>query len=366
MTEQDVIVVGAGLAGLVCARRLQQAGHRVGLVEKSRGLGGRLATRRLQGMPLDHGTRYLAPHSDRLQQLTQHWREQGMLAPWQPRTYALNATGDLHAQPLTRPCLVAPAGVSVIGKTLAQGLTIHRQQRAIKLTPTAPQTWRLTAERAEDQSLVEHQAKAVVLALPAPQILPMLAPLTSVAPVQPLLTALQTVTYAPIITVMAQYDVPAGRPTDPLPGSPTAAWMVEGHPATPLFWVGLDSSKRSVAGLNVVIHSSAAFARSWLEMPNLQPVGAALLAQTSDLIATWIATPQHWQVHRWRYGLVETPAAATTIATPAPWALVACGDWGGQANLDTALASGWEAAATIHGALTDAPLPPFPAGLLAP
>lgn len=365
MTEPDVIVVGAGLAGLVCARRLQQAGQRVDLVEKSRGLGGRLATRRIDGVPLDHGTRYLAHHSDRFQQLTQHWLEQGILAPWQPRTYALNAAGDLQATPPAAPYLVAPAGMNAIGKALAAGLTIHRQQRAIKLTQTAHQTWQLTAERAADQSLVEHQARAVVLALPAPQILPILTPLATVASMQPLLTTLQAVTYAPIITIMAQYEAAIPETAAPLPGSPTTAWMVEGHPATPLFWAGLDSSKRSVKGQNVVIHSSATFARNWLDMPNLQPVGEALLAQASELIASWLATPRHWQVHRWRYGLVETPAPVSCLATTEPLPLAACGDWGGRANLDTAFASGWDAAAAIHAALAETPLPPFPAGLIA-
>ena len=57
--EVEVAVVGAGLAGLACAQRLRQLGRRVVVVEKSRGLGGRLATRRLPGTCADHGVRYL-------------------------------------------------------------------------------------------------------------------------------------------------------------------------------------------------------------------------------------------------------------------------------------------------------------------
>ncbi|HIP78813.1 MAG TPA: FAD-binding protein, partial [Kiloniellaceae bacterium] len=41
-----IAVIGAGLAGLLCARRLQDAGLHPVVFEKSRGLGGRLATRR--------------------------------------------------------------------------------------------------------------------------------------------------------------------------------------------------------------------------------------------------------------------------------------------------------------------------------
>ncbi|WP_204137296.1 NAD(P)/FAD-dependent oxidoreductase [Halomicronema sp. CCY15110] len=367
MTIQDVIVVGAGLAGLVCAQRLQQAGHQVCLLEKSRGLGGRLATRRIDGVPLDHGARYLANHGDRLQQLIDHWGRQGILAPWQPQTFELQADGSLQAQATPQPYWVAPAGMNTIGKHLAQGLTIHRQQRLISLTLTAQKTWQLTAELATDQSLVEHQARAVVLALPAPQILPILAPLEAIAAIQPLRQALATVTYAPVITVMAQYAHPRSQASDPLPCAPPDPWMVEGHPDTSLFWAGLDSSKRpptEQSDLKVVMHSSAAFARDWFDLPDLPSTGRALLGQASTCIAAWLREPQAWQVHRWRYGLVETSCLEALLTTSQPLPLAACGDWCGSANLDTALESGWAAAAAIHTALGGKALPSFPAGLL--
>ncbi len=51
----DIAIIGAGMAGLICAQRLTEAGYSVLVVEKSRGLGGRLATRRLYGTWADHG-----------------------------------------------------------------------------------------------------------------------------------------------------------------------------------------------------------------------------------------------------------------------------------------------------------------------
>jgi predicted NAD/FAD-dependent oxidoreductase len=62
-----------------------------------------------------------------------------ILTPWQPQTFDLTADGSLQARATRQPYLVAPAGMNVIGKQLAQGLTIHRQQRLLGLALTAAQ-----------------------------------------------------------------------------------------------------------------------------------------------------------------------------------------------------------------------------------
>ena len=59
-----VAVVGAGLAGLAAARELVADGHAVVVIEKSRGLGGRLAARRAEGCVLDHGSPVIAAPPD--------------------------------------------------------------------------------------------------------------------------------------------------------------------------------------------------------------------------------------------------------------------------------------------------------------
>ena len=55
----DVAIIGAGVAGLTCAQQLHQAGYKVVVLEKSRGVGGRMATRRIEETYVDHGVRYL-------------------------------------------------------------------------------------------------------------------------------------------------------------------------------------------------------------------------------------------------------------------------------------------------------------------
>lgn len=122
-----VLVVGAGLAGLTVARALQAP-----ILEKSRGVGGRLATRRIDEQKFDHGLPY--------------W-------PCHPRAQKLQS------------CKANPNGLTAIAKQLAQGLTIHLETRAMRLTRT-PQGWLIDTDKG-----TQLQAEKIVLTAPVPQAL---------------------------------------------------------------------------------------------------------------------------------------------------------------------------------------------------
>jgi glycine/D-amino acid oxidase-like deaminating enzyme len=59
--EQDVVVVGAGLAGLAAARRLTDHGRTVVLLEASDGVGGRMRSDVVDGVTVDRGFQLLNP-----------------------------------------------------------------------------------------------------------------------------------------------------------------------------------------------------------------------------------------------------------------------------------------------------------------
>ncbi len=341
-----VAIVGAGMAGLVCGRQLQALGHQVIWLEKSRGVGGRLATRRLtDGAWVDHGVRYWAPRCAELQQMTQQLVEQGLLYPWAAEGFRW--AGELVEQPTAAYC--ARQGLNAIAKHLAKNHDIRRQQRVTVLTKTAT-GWQLTIDGMDEPSYL--QADAVVLAVPAPQALPLLAPLDAAAA-----ESLQSVRYAPCLSLMVTYgDLPTG------PLNHQRGWHITAeHPV--LGWLSLDSSKpaRRPGVYAVLLQSQAQFAAEYLvqldalrsdqsAVDALQQATIIQMLKAAATIVPGLDQPQSTRLHRWRYSVVQKPHSAVVLETRWP-SLVGCGDWCCPANgpgLDAAYQSGVAAAEALR------------------
>lgn len=323
----DIAIVGAGLAGLVCARQLQRSGYRTVVLEKSRGVGGRVATRRLHGTCVDHGLPFLGVQGDRTRELIAMLRREGVLHPWG------NPTCD-HSPALQ---YIAPTGMNAVAKFLATDLHIRKQQKVDAIAPTPARTWQLTLNDPTDRP-DRLTAKAIAIAIPAPQILQLLNASCPNAFPHDFLAQLRAVTYNPCITVMAGYS-PQSLPR----------WKALAFPSHPaLRWVGLDSSKRDDPPQPVfVFHSTPQFAEDYLETADLDPAAHALLAHAAETLFSWMDRPSWLQAHRWRYALPHRPLFIPYLWTSQPLPLVCCGDWCWGNQVESALASGLAAAEAL-------------------
>lgn len=384
---EDVVIIGAGLAGLTCGRYLQEQGRRVVILEKSRGVGGRLATRRLSGTIADHGAKYLENQGSHTTELIESLEQQGIIIPWTNTNYEFNyefigtaldpTTGVDQAKSWQAQTgvdrYVAPLGMSSITKTLAQDLDIRFSHRVDRVQAT-DQGWQLGLDLPPDSPTME--AKALVIAIPAPQALAILSPKSpggdqsfaqdaNSGSNPEYLTQLAGITYDGCIAVMAGYA--------PELQSQFAArippWRSVTFPTDPdLAWLGLDSSKRSpsaqLAGESldqqtnlpvsqsvIVCHSTPAFATQYLDSndPNLDlnAVGQQLLDRASSYLLPELKTPQWFQVQRWRYAQPKTAFNALCLPAPTPFPLVCCGDWCQGNLIESAIASGQAAAQFI-------------------
>lgn len=349
-----IAVVGAGIAGLVCAQALQMAGHQVLVLEKSRGVGGRMATRRVAGTFADHGVRYLISDGDRLGQLLGVLHDRRIVRAWRGAIAQILPDGNCHLLSHSRR-YVGREGINAVAKWLAQGLTIYRQHQVVALQPEG-EHWNLTVN---DTHAVEPTPAsfpdalaidAVVLAIPAPQASALLAPLGEWGLPQEIQAAVDAVEFEPCLTAIATY--PAHQ-WDALDHS--QSWhgvLFEQHPD--LAWIAFENSKRPTAtqeedALPVFIfQSTAAFAQQYLSADHLDEAAHHLMKQAAEHLYEWIASPVEVSVHRWRYAIAHHCHPQPYLATQKPLPLVCSGDWCGGNQVQDAIASGLASATYLN------------------
>ena len=334
----DVAIIGAGLSGITCARQLTAAGHRVCILDKARGLGGRMATRRVNPpasakVRVDHGLRYWQPETEGLQSLTQELLAENVLTPWEATAYEIRQREVLTpvAQAAENPKYVAMGGMSAIAKFLTQDFTpgenLLTGHRAVGMS-CQDNHWQIECQ-IEGQSGAVVRAERCAIAIPAPQAAALLRSIDkdSSADFSNSLTAainsLKAVTYFPCLTVLAGYH---SRHRDDMGELDPKGWMVTDYAGTSTDWTGLDSSKRKQADSPViVIHSKATFAQQYIDTGDLQPAASVLLRANARKFAEWIAQPEWFQIHRWRYAQVNSGYSDASMAIGST--LVCGGDW---------------------------------------
>jgi predicted NAD/FAD-dependent oxidoreductase len=337
-TTVDVAIVGAGLAGLTCANKLKQAGLKVVILEKSRGVGGRVDTRRLHDTRVDRGLPCLEVQGEQTQPLIEQLCREGILQLWQGDFFELYPPDDWR-RCLLYPRYIAPQGMTAIAKFLARDLDIQKQFRAIAIAASTDSTWQLAGETTTREPLT---AKAVVVAIPAPQATILLKPLAPILPTE-FWQQLASVDFNPCLTVSAGYGERQAELANHKPSWQTV--KIISHPdLAKLIW---DSSKRENKDQAVLIaHSKGQFAEFYLDAEDLQPAGERLLTSAAELLYPWLASPQWLQVHRWRYALPKTSLTVPYLMATQPMPLICCGDWCGTGDnsLENALRSGLAAA----------------------
>ena len=110
---------------LLAARTLQAAGWHVAVIDKGRGVGGRMATRRIEAGTFDHGAQFLTARDRQFQSLVDEWVRGGIVKVW-----ARGFSGPSGKSPGNgHPRYIGAPGMTAVPKALAAGLPITLQQR---------------------------------------------------------------------------------------------------------------------------------------------------------------------------------------------------------------------------------------------
>lgn len=321
-------VVGAGIAGLSCARALADAGVQVTVFDKSRGPAGRMSTRRGEGWACDHGAQYFTARDPLFQAELARWQSAGVAARWQPRLAVFDADGRRPGGSEAARCVGTPR-MTAPARLLADGLSV-RVQTTVSALHGYEHGWELaTTER----GVLAEAFDGVLLALPAPQSLPLLQP------VSPALAAVAAgARMQGCWALMLRFETPLALDFD-------AAFVNHG----PLRWIARDTSKPGREGLETwTLHASAAWSEAHIE-DGPDQIAAALVAAFCELGG---AAPLAWAAHRWRYAITESAVEGACVWHGAA-GLGLCGDWLNGGRVEGAWLSGRALAQRVLAGVRD-------------
>lgn len=306
-SKKHFLIVGAGLSGLSLATVLLEQGQEVTILDKSRGLGGRMATRKtLAGGAIDHGAQYFSAKSAIFKDFLANMKKEGVVTKWTlaQRKY---------------PRFIGTSGMKSIAQKMAEKMPVHTAQKVVRIEGKTVLT------QAEHRFTFDE----LILTIPVPQALDLLVasqiPLTEEE-----LQALTQIEYDPCLAVLAVLNKPTSIPTGGimLTDSPVA-WLADN------FQKGISTEP------TLTLHASAAFSNAYLEATDLGEVGKQLL----ETVSTWVEPSNvlSFQVHRWRYSLARQRYPKPFLSLANGFIHLAGDAFGsGNGNVEGAFLSGYD------------------------
>jgi renalase len=286
-----VAIMGAGMAGLAAAERLRPHGIVSVIFDKSRGFGGRMATRRTGDFQFDHGAQYFSARGPEFLAQVTKWREAGVVDEWSTGSY------------VGAPGMTAPA------RFMAAHHECVLEAHVSQLT-RRDEGWSVCDGTRPIAAPGNGSYAAVILAVPAPQAVPLAASAGARLP------QLADADFAPCIALMLAFPPETHRPAlDSMKPDDTA-----------IAWIARNSSKpgRPKDAQTWVVHARPDWSRANLET-NAEDLRAPLLARFRAVTGVH-AEPTHVSAHRWRFALVAREVGAPCLFDEK--AMVgACGDW---------------------------------------
>jgi predicted NAD/FAD-dependent oxidoreductase len=322
------LIVGAGISGLLAANTLQREGWEVTVLDKGRGVGGRMATRRVGGGTFDHGAQFFTVRGDRFSDLVEGWLDAGAAAEWSRGFADANGKPNEDGHPRYR----GARGMTSIPKYLARGLDVRTGERAVRADVSAG-GWEVACE-----SGPRLETSALLLAMPVPQALELATSGDYELPAGAR-QQLEAVSYGPCLALMVLLDSPADVPG---PGG----MQIKGEP---LDWIG-DNQRKSISDLPAItIHAGPEWSRAHFEDDEAD-VTRQLISFASDHLGTDLSTRViETSLARWRYSWVtDVHPEPYLVASEAP-SLLFCGDAFGQPKVEGAALSGLAAADYLLG-----------------
>ncbi len=334
-----IAIIGAGIAGLTAGRELAKAGHEVTVIEKSRGLGGRLATRRAgktSETKLDHGTSYFTANSPEFMGFVSELLEKELVKVWGDTIWQYDGLQLLDVMPnrVEESKYIAVDGMNSIGKYLARWVDIFSEIKAGGLTffganRRTKRPWMVNLTNYDT-----FEADAVIVATPAAQAYGIIQTCQDEVDTLKLIREIDEIEYDSTLTLLAGYEKKEEPEWDMITCQDDIIQSVTNE----------NSKRKKLTEQALVVHSTPGFARQNRESdPDL--VAEKMLKSLGQIAGDWAASPDWNQIHYWRYSKARNPIQRPYMeieSLDAPLALV--GDYFNGNTVDHAYCSGFKLA----------------------
>ena len=352
--EPDVVIVGAGIAGLAAAAELVANGRRVVVLEKSRGVGGRMATRRVGEAVCDHGAQFFTVRGRAFGGMVADAHEAGSVAKW-CEGFSQSASIDAKVTPASdgHARWRGVSGMTDLPKRLAAELPpekcVLRTAVRVAAIGVADGRVRIAIDPGpEAGGSITMRAAAAIVTSPVPQSLDLftagglLAVGGGIAP--EVHQQLATVHYDPCFALMLALDRPSFLP-------PPGGIQFAGGPISLL----ADNYQKGTSSVpSLTVHASGDFSRQHFDDPP-EDVAAALI----ELVRPWIdgdpaAAIVERSLHRWKFATPTTIIPPPLVAAVTSPPIVCCGDAFGGPKVEGAASSGLAAGRWVARVLAGA------------
>jgi len=314
--KKNIAIIGAGIAGLTLANRLHPHANVI-VFEKSRGVGGRMATRQAEPFRFDHGTQFFTVRDRRFEEFLAPHRASGLIQAWQGKAITFDPEKKVADRLWFEPHYVACPGMNSLCKKMAEDIQVELQCEVAPPGGKTANGWALhdTGNRSLGHfDLVISTAPPVQTCRLFEAFLP---------PGSALRHSKMLACFTLMFGLNRKWDKP---------------WIAAKINNSPLEWIAINSTKpgRDHERTTIVVNSTNAWAEQHVD-DALHEVETCLRGHLKTLLDVDLDAPDYFSLHRWRYALLQK--AHDDASRDAPFfdqalQLASVGDWGSKSRIE--------------------------------
>ena len=299
LAKPKIAIIGAGLTGLSCAKKLSLAEYNPIIIEKSRGLGGRISTRRIKNRNFyfDHGAQYVSAKGKNFDEYLMKAMLEGNAAEWfiQPP----------NNQEKSKRKIVGLNGMTNLVRPLAANLNLHFNSPVKKIHPHN-YGWKIETTNQIYETIFD----IVITTIPAPQVIPLVSE-NSV-----LTSELNKVKFTSCLAAMIAFEDKISLNEN-----------IYSNPASEIIWCARNSSKPSQT-LNKdcwILHASSHWSAKNIE-DEKHHIAKNLLEIFRKKLNLRLPKVHFLAGHKWRFAFASLPLNKKFLVSDNK-SLIMGGDW---------------------------------------